>query len=161
MLSGNSLRQTVHTHRPSVYQAVKLVAALLRVARVTAGLAESIGSLPPRLWLMSPAGWREDCQARKLNKEDAMDRCKWRNVIKEARWSGWVWVGECFFWYRPTRVVPDQRPLKTEIKDIFLPMLFLRDCSSRRRKSDSLFVNLCLHKTRSQCHWDKIHANKS
>jgi len=32
-------------------------------------------------------------------------------VIKEARWSGWVWVGECFFWYRPTRVVPDQRPL--------------------------------------------------
>ena len=25
----------------------------------------------------------------------------------EAQWSGWVWVGECFFWYRPTRVVPD------------------------------------------------------
>jgi len=22
-----------------------------------------------------------------------------------------VWVGECSFWYRPTRVVPDQRPL--------------------------------------------------
>jgi len=34
-----------------------------------------------------------------------------RKVIKEARWSGWVWVGECFFWYRPTRVVLDQRPL--------------------------------------------------
>jgi len=32
-------------------------------------------------------------------------------MVKEARWSGWVWVGECFFWYRPTRVVPDQRPL--------------------------------------------------
>ena len=28
---------------------------------------------------------REDCQARKLNKEDAMDRCEWRKVIKEAR----------------------------------------------------------------------------
>ena len=28
----------------------------------------------------------------KLNKEDSMDRCKWRKVIKEARWSGWVWV---------------------------------------------------------------------
>jgi len=28
---------------------------------------------------------REDCQARMLNKEDAMDRCKWRKVIKEAR----------------------------------------------------------------------------
>jgi len=48
-LSGNSLRQTVHTHRASVHQAAKLVAALLRVARVTAGLAESNGSLPPGL----------------------------------------------------------------------------------------------------------------
>ena len=28
---------------------------------------------------------REDCQACKLNKEDAVDRCKWRKVIKEAR----------------------------------------------------------------------------
>ena len=28
---------------------------------------------------------REDCQACKLNKEDAMDRCKWRKMIKEAR----------------------------------------------------------------------------
>ena len=56
---------------------------------------------------------REDCHARKLNKEDAMDRCKWRKMIKEARWSWWVWVGECSFWYRPTRVVPDQRPLNS------------------------------------------------
>jgi len=46
-LSGNSLRQTVRTHRASVHQAAKLVAALLRVARVTAGLAESNVSLPP------------------------------------------------------------------------------------------------------------------
>ena len=36
---------------------------------------------------------------------------KWRKVIKEVRWPGWVWAGECFFWYRPTRVVPDKRPL--------------------------------------------------
>ena len=28
---------------------------------------------------------REDCQARKLNKADAMDYCKWRKVIKEVR----------------------------------------------------------------------------
>jgi len=28
---------------------------------------------------------QENCQARKLNKEDAMDRCKWRKVIKEVR----------------------------------------------------------------------------
>jgi len=48
-LSGNSLRQTVHTHRASVHQAAKLVAALLRVAGVTVGLAESKGSLPPGL----------------------------------------------------------------------------------------------------------------
>jgi len=44
-LSGNSLRQTVHTHCAPVHQAAKLVAALLRVAGVTAGLAESNGSL--------------------------------------------------------------------------------------------------------------------
>jgi len=50
----------------------------------------------------------QDCQALKLNKEVSMDRCKWRKMIKDVRWSGWVWVGECFFWYR---VVPDNRPL--------------------------------------------------
>jgi len=44
-LSGNSLRQTVHTHCASVHPAANLVAALLRVAGVTAGLAESNGSL--------------------------------------------------------------------------------------------------------------------
>jgi len=49
MLSGNSLRQTVHTHCASVHQAAKLVAALLRVAGVTVGLAESNGSLLPGL----------------------------------------------------------------------------------------------------------------
>ena len=48
-LSGSSLKQTVHTHCASVHQAAKLVAALLRVAGVTAGLAESNGSLPPGL----------------------------------------------------------------------------------------------------------------
>ena len=38
-LSGSSLRrQTVHTHCDSVHQAAKLVAALLRLAMVTAGL---------------------------------------------------------------------------------------------------------------------------
>jgi len=34
---------------PIVYQAAKLVASLLRVTRVTAGLSESNGSLPPGL----------------------------------------------------------------------------------------------------------------
>jgi len=37
------------THRASVHQTVKLIAALLSVARVTAGLAKSNGSLPPGL----------------------------------------------------------------------------------------------------------------
>ena len=46
MLSGNSI---VRTHRASVHQAAKLVAALLRVVEVTAGLAESTGSLPSGL----------------------------------------------------------------------------------------------------------------
>jgi len=28
---------------------------------------------------------REDCHPRNLKKEDAVDRCKWRKVIKELR----------------------------------------------------------------------------
>jgi len=28
---------------------------------------------------------REDCQARKMNKEDAMDRGKWMKMIKDVR----------------------------------------------------------------------------
>jgi len=32
-----------------------------------------------------------------------MDRGRWKKLIKTER-SGW-WVGECFFWYRLTRVV--------------------------------------------------------
>jgi len=43
------LGTTVHTHRAYVHQAAKLIAALLKVATVTAGLAESNGSLPPGL----------------------------------------------------------------------------------------------------------------
>ena len=46
-----------------------------------------------------------------VNWTQSMDRGKWRKLIKDVWWSRWVWVGECFFWYRPTRVVPDQQPL--------------------------------------------------
>jgi len=28
---------------------------------------------------------REDCRARRLNKEDVVDRCRWRGMIGEAR----------------------------------------------------------------------------
>ena len=55
--SNRTLRQTVHTHCASVHQAAKLITALLKVTGVTAGLAESNGSLPPGLWLASLAGW--------------------------------------------------------------------------------------------------------
>ena len=48
-LSGISLRQTVYTYCAFVHQAAKLIAALLRVAGVTAGPAESNGSLPSGL----------------------------------------------------------------------------------------------------------------
>jgi len=38
--------------------------------------------------------WREvvqnDCQAREFNREDAMDRSRWRKLIKYGRWSGYV-----------------------------------------------------------------------
>jgi len=60
---------------------------------------------PTRIWREVV---KEDCQARKLNKED---RSRWRKMKKYVRWSGWVWVDECFFWYRPTWAVLDKRPL--------------------------------------------------
>ena len=56
-LSGNSLRQTVHTHRVSVHQAAKLVATLLRVARVLRAWRKVMAATPPGLWLTSPASW--------------------------------------------------------------------------------------------------------
>jgi len=44
MLSGNSFKQTVHAHRASVQQAVKLVSAM-----ATADLMQSNGNLLPGL----------------------------------------------------------------------------------------------------------------
>jgi len=40
------------------------------------------GPRPKRTWREVV---QEDCQARKMNKEDAMDRCKWRKMIKDVR----------------------------------------------------------------------------
>jgi len=49
--------------------------------------------------------WREvvqkDCQARNLNREDAMDRGRWKKLMMIGWWLG-RWVGECFLWYRLT-----------------------------------------------------------
>ena len=33
----------------------------------------------------------------KLNRENEMDHSRWRKQIKDNWWSGYVWVGECFF----------------------------------------------------------------
>jgi len=41
-----------------------------------------------------------------------MDHSRWMKLIKDVWWSGWMWVGECFCWYRPTRVVPDLQAVK-------------------------------------------------
>jgi len=38
-----------------------------------------------------------------LNRKNAMDRGRWKKLIKIGSGSGW-WVGECFFWYGLTRV---------------------------------------------------------
>ena len=41
---------------------------------------------------------QKDCQAGKLDREDAMDRSRWKKLINVA----WLMtrIGECFFWYR-------------------------------------------------------------
>jgi len=84
MLSGNRLRQTVHTHRASVHKAAKLVAALLRVAMVTADPAESNGNLythtHPFNGPFSGTTWVSRYQKGKTNLD-----------FTEARDSEWLW----------------------------------------------------------------------
>ena len=70
---GNSLRQAVHTHRAFVYQAAKLVAALLRVARVTAGLAERLSTAG----LMTHATCRLAAQNRDQLRNPALGNRVW------------------------------------------------------------------------------------
>jgi len=49
---------------------------------------EVVGPMPrgrlKRTWREVVKEDKEDCQARKLNKEDVMDHCKWRKLIKEV-----------------------------------------------------------------------------
>jgi len=56
MLSGNSLRQTVHTRRASVHQAAKVVATLLRVVSITQAWRKVMVAYcrPPGLWHIVP-----------------------------------------------------------------------------------------------------------
>jgi len=58
-----------------------------------------------------------------------MDCSKWRKLIKDVQWPGWVWVGECFFWYQPTWVVPDQRLLNGCVCFISFSFQIHRCCS--------------------------------
>jgi len=53
------VRQTLHTHRASVHQAAKLVAALLRVASVTECLVES---MPAYRLVYDSRHLQADCQ---------------------------------------------------------------------------------------------------
>ena len=83
---------------------------------------------------------KEDCQARrKLNKEDAIDCNKWRKLLKDVRWSGWVWVRGCFFWYRPTRVVSDQRPLNGCVCVCVRVRACVRVCVATYARCDEIF----------------------
>ena len=67
------------------------------------------GSRPKRTWREVV---EKDCRAHELNKKDAIDVSRWRKLMKDVWWPGWVWVGECFFWYRPTQGCPGQRAVK-------------------------------------------------
>ena len=68
--------------------------------------------------------FQQSTQTTKLIIQKATERCFQKKAVSPTTqgsdyliysfiWqsSEMVWVGRCFFWYRSTRVVPDQRPL--------------------------------------------------
>jgi len=89
------------------------------------------------IFLLPKRTWREvvqkDCQARNLNRADAMDRGKWKKLLKTGWWSGW-WVGECFFWYRLTHPGSHgQRAVKRLLLLLLVIFLYI---------SSSVFISL-------------------
>ena len=80
-LSGNSLRQTVHTHCASVHQAATLVAALLRIARVTAGLAGSNGSGQPTVGFMTHVTCRLTAKNRDQLRNSTLGNRVWATFL--------------------------------------------------------------------------------
>ena len=58
--------------------------------------------------------WREivekDCQAQKLNEEDAMDHNRWRKQIRDDWWPWQLWVGEMFLLVPAHPGCPGQSP---------------------------------------------------
>jgi len=67
-LPGNSLRKTVHTHLASVYQAARLVTALLRVAGVLQACRKVMAALRGKLraWRKVMAAYRRVYDSRHL-----------------------------------------------------------------------------------------------
>jgi len=53
-----------------------------------------------------------DCVLHKLISNIVVDCSRRRKLIKDVWWLRWLWVGECFFWYQRTRVVPDPSAVK-------------------------------------------------
>ena len=75
-----------------------------------------------------------------------MDCSKWRKLIDDVWWSGWVWVDECFFWYRPTRVVPPVKPVCVLCTDYIHDhhMMHLSVCLCMRVSSPAEIFSSCL-----------------
>jgi len=95
--------------------------------------------------------WKKDCQAHKLNREDAMDRNRWRKQIRDDWWSWQVWVGACFFWFRLNRVTP----VKIQIA---VKQLFLCVCVWQRKKSCKPDATLPHEQLIALKHWRKQKA---
>ena len=89
----------------------------------------------------------------RAHKEHAIDRTRWRKLIKDVRWSEWVWVGECFFWYWPTQVVPDKGPLKKRLCECSEHRMLPRLCP---RLTDSCTCTRTWEAPghRTECQWD-------
>ena len=138
-LSGNRLRQTVHTHHASVHQAAKLVAVLLRVVMVTAGLAESNGSLLPGLWLTSPAGWLP---------RTGISSGTLRSVIQYGLPLPWVWTFHTYAcrYFELVSEVGELEPLRDihlgPPKSALLNVFFEEQSWSHRFKLDSKVADI-------------------
>jgi len=114
-LSGTSLKQTVHTHRACVHQTTKLVAALLRVARVTVGLVE----------IMAAYHWVYD--SRHLQGD-----CKELGSAPHPMLFYWVWATFSFFSHGISRRPEPQAKAKAKTKKlIFQARTNKRDCMLR------------------------------
>ena len=122
MLSANSPKQTVHTYRASVHQAAKLVAALLRVAGVTAGLAESNGNLPPGLTHVT-------CRL----------TAKHRDQLRNPTLGNLVWATFTFFTCGESAVMPVARyRVQCEL------VRCLKKCSPKLSQTKTLRAGHCL-----------------